>query len=429
MPARSHSLRSILDALRKVGVIPGAANWFEAHNDEIRAELQRTVSEEIPAFQESGNPDIVPEQRAHADEHVAQILRLLAGSPDGDFEFVRQHAARRAEQHFPLEATLHAYRCGHRILSKWIREAALANADEAASVGETLAAVADFSIEYTDSISTIATSEYVAHTRQLAEAEGDRRSELLAVLLGGYDEADGRVAKLLRQAGYLAQRQSFCVAVIQSVDPTEMEFPARVRRIIDAIEDVLQPFTGRALIGVRDGKVIVVFSATRRISGWTVAQTQLSEQVQPHLLKLGNAVLVGISTDMPSTSHIPRALSEAQMAFEFAAVANRVVGFSGIPIRRILIRQAHDSIRPALPQWSAPYFAADDKARGSLLATLRAYADADMNVLKAARILNVHPNTIYSRMERIADITGQNGLEYHSLTELLLTADCRPNIP
>ena len=426
MPSRSHSLRSILDALRKVGVVPGAASWFEAHKDEIRAELQRTVAEEIPAFQESGNPAIVPEQLAHADEHVAQILRFLAGSTDGDFAFVMQHAARRAEQRFPLEATLHAYRCGHRVLSKWIREAALANADEAASVGETLAAVADFSIEYTDSISTIATSEYVANTRQIAEAEGDRRSELLAVLLGGYDEADGRVAKLLRQAGYLAQRQSFCVAVTQSVDPTEMEFPARVRRIIDAIEDVLQPFTGRALIGVRDDKVIVVFSATRRISGWTVAQTKLSEQVQPYLLKLGNAVLVGVSTDMPSTSHIPKALSEAQVAFEFADAANRVVGFSGIPVRRVLVRQAHDSIRPALPQWSAAYFAADDKARGSLLATLRAYADADMNVLKAARILDVHPNTIYSRIERIADITGQNGLEYHALTELLLTADCRP---
>ena len=48
-----------------------------------------------------------------------------------------------------------------------------------------------------------------------------------------------------------------------------------------------------------------------------------------------------------------------------------------------------------------------------------------MNVLKAARHLDVHPHTIYTRIERIADITGQNGLEYHALTELLLTADCR----
>ena len=311
-------------------------------------------------------------------------------------------------------------------MSRWLREAALASADAGASVGETLAAVADFSIEYTDSISTLATSEYVAHTRQIAEAEGDLRNELLSVLLDGYDEADGRVARLLRRNGYLAQRQSFCVAVTQAVHANEMEFPARVRRICDSIEQVFEPFQGRVLNGVRDDKVITIMSATRRISGWTVARTRLCDEVQTYLLKLGNAVLVGLSTDVPSTSYIPKALAEAQLAFEFASAADRVVGFSGIPMRQLLIRQVQDSIRPPLPEWSAAFFAADDKAKGSLVATLHAYADTDMNVLKAARRLAVHPNTIYTRIQRIADITGQNGLEYHALTELLLTADCRP---
>ena len=113
------------------------------------------------------------------------------------------------------------------------------------------------------------------------------------------------------------------------------------------------------------------------------------------------------------------------MALEFANAAERVVAFADIPVRRILLRQAQDSIRPALPNWSAGFFAADDKARGSLTATLRAYADADMNVLKTAKLLSIHPNTVYSRMQRIEDLTGQNGLTYHALTELLLTADCR----
>lgn len=426
MSLRGQSIRSALDALRKVGVIPGAANWFEGQLDEIRTELQATVDEEVPAFAASGNPGVVPEQQAHARAHIGQILQYLRGGTDLELDFVRDHAIRRAEQHFPLEATLHAYRCGHRVLSRWLREAALANADADASVGETLAAVADFSLEYTDSISTLATSEYVAHTRQIAEAEGDLRNELISVLLDGYDEADGRVARLLRRTGYLAQRQSFCVAVTQAVHPNEMEFPARVRRICDAIENVFAPFQGRVLTGVRDNKVITIISATRRISGWTVARSKLSEEAHRHLLKLGNAVLVGLSTDVPSTSFIPQALAEAQLAFDFADAAHRVVGFSGIPMRRLLLRQAQDANRPALPGWSAALFAADNKARGALIDTLRAYADANMNVLKAARQLAVHPNTVYTRMQRITAITGYNGLEYHALTELLLTADCRP---
>jgi PucR C-terminal helix-turn-helix domain/GGDEF-like domain len=426
MSSRGHSLNHVLGTLRSAGVIPGAASWLEARATNISSELQATIEAEIPAFQATGNPDIAPEQAEHAEQHLREIVRLLGGAHADNLAFVAQHAAQRAAQRFPLEATLHAYRCGHRVISRWLREAALATANETASVGETLAAVADFSIEYIDAISTIATAEYVASTRLIAEAEGDRRGQLLAVLLDGYDEADGRVARLLRGAGYLDQRQSFCVAVARSVDPLEMESPARVRRIIDAIEEIFTGFPFRMLLGVRDDKVVAVFSATRRISGWTVQQATLVEQVRPYLRKLGNAVLAGVSSEAPSTSHIPRKLAEARMALEFATPADRVVSIAAVPLRRMLLRQAQDRLPPTLPQWSTALFTADDKSRGALLQTLRAYADTDMNVLKAARLLAVHPNTIYARMQRIADITGLDGLGYHALTELLLVADCRP---
>ncbi len=46
-----------------------------------------------------------------------------------------------------------------------------------------------------------------------------------------------------------------------------------------------------------------------------------------------------------------------------------------------------------------------------------------MNALQTAKDLSVHPNTIYSRMQRIAGLTGKNALRYHDLTELLLAID------
>ena len=52
-------------------------------------------------------------------------------------------------------------------------------------------------------------------------------------------------------------------------------------------------------------------------------------------------------------------------------------------------------------------------------------ADADMNVQKAARLLGKHPNTVYTRIERIRELTGLDGQRYHDLTELLLAADSR----
>ena len=121
------------------------------------------------------------------------------GRNTGRFRFRARPRKAGAEQRFPLEVSLHAYRCGHRVLSQWLRGAVTATL--ASGVEQAVAAVADFSIEYVNAISVIAAAGYVESTRALVEAEGDQRTELLTILLSGYDEADGRVAQILKRAG------------------------------------------------------------------------------------------------------------------------------------------------------------------------------------------------------------------------------------
>ena len=423
--SRESRLATTLTSLGNLGLIPQVLPLLEATADTVDEELRSSVPDEIPAFSASGNPDILPEQARHATDNMTEIRRLLGGGRVGDFEFVREHARRRASQKFPLEATLHAYRCSHKILSRWIQDAALAAAPTDAQVRRVVAAVADFAFEYTDSISTIATSEYVTQTRRLAEAEGDRRSELLNVLLSGFDEADGRVARLLRQSGYLKQRQAYCVVVAQPVDPSEMRNPARAQRLADSLIESVGENGVRSIVGVRDNAVVAVFSATRRQSGWTAPQSALAGRLQPQLLKVGIAALIGVSSDVPSTSHIPNALEQATLALEFADVANRVVQYTDIPMQRMMLRLARDEMQAALPTWADTLYTADKKMRGALEATLQAYASANMNVLQAAKLLEVHPNTIYSRVNKVQDITGKNALTFHDLSELLLAMECQ----
>ena len=69
---------------------------------------------------------------------------------------------------------------------------------------------------------------------------------------------------------------------------------------------------------------------------------------------------------------------------------------------------AEGRVQSALPGWTGALIAADEKAKGKLGKTLRAYAEADMNVLKTAKVLAVHPNTVYARMQKIRDLTGQD---------------------
>jgi sugar diacid utilization regulator len=176
---------------------------------------------------------------------------------------------------------------------------------------------------------------------------------------------------------------------------------------------------------VRENLVIAVLSATRRMSGWTAAQETLAGQLRPRLLTIGPAALVGVSTDQPSTSYVPKGLDEARLSLDFASVSDRVVQFKDIPFRQIVLRAGKDGSQYALPDWLDVFLQADRKARGSLLATLRAYANANMNVLQSAKALSVHPNTIYSRLQRVDDITRKNPLSYTDLTELLLVIDCK----
>jgi hypothetical protein len=418
-----NTLETVIARLRDMGVVPDLGRRLEAERPAVEAALRQTILEQIPAFTESRNPDILPGTAAHSAEHVGEIARLLAGGTPGNFEFVVENARRRAEQRFPLEATLHAYRCGLRSMSNWMRQNAVATAG--VDAGQVADAAAEFAIEYTDCISNLLTAEYVARTRQIAEAEGDRRGELLNILLGGYDEGDGRVAQVLRRAGYLEQRQSYCIALAQSADPKEMDNAARARRLLDSIAAALARLPGRQLLGVREKLVVAIISDTRRLSGWTTPQTRLADRVHAELLKLGPAVIVGVSTDVPSTSHIPKAYGEAQVALDFAHVGDRVVRYSAIPVRQMVLREARGSLSSALPKWVDELLSADRAAGGVLLATLKAYADANMNVLQAAKSLRVHANTVYGRLQKIADLTGHDARGFNALTELLLAADCR----
>jgi len=415
-------LRQAHARLAELGVVPEALATMNAGARETVAALRREVLKDVRGFSESGNPRVLPELGEHAKAHVEELMRLFSGAELGDFAFVREHARLRAEQCFPLELTLHAYRCGHRVLSRWMRDGvAAARPNE---LDRAIAAVADFAIEYTDVISAVITAEYVTHTRVVSAAEGDRDAELLNVLLAGFDESDGRIARLLRSSGYLEQRLSYCVLAIRSHNPGEMDSPERVRRILTSLADLLAETNVRSLAGVRNGVVVAVTSLVRRQSGWTAPQSALAERLGAMLLQWGPSVIVGVSADHPSTSAIPHALREASAALDFAGVDRRVVQFQTLPVRSLLAHAGGAYVRATAPAWSAALFAADAQANGNLLNTLAALAETGLNVQEAGRRLGVHANTVYGRLTRIRDVTGLDGQRFYDLVDMLLAAEC-----
>ncbi len=381
----------------------------------------KAVKGEVVGFSTSQNPGLVPGLKTHIEAQAKDILKSFSEEKFGDFDFVQEYASALAEQHFPLESALHVYRCGLKVIAQWLRQALRAARPEDGDRADALAM--DFAIEYANAASTVMAAQYVAQARVLADAEGGKRIELFNTLLSGFDESDGRVAMLLKQAGYLAQRQSYCVVAVRSTNNAEMESPERVQRITASLTALAVTTPFRILAGARNGVAVAVFSASRRQSGWTAPQTLLALRLAETVRELGPSVLAGISTDQPSTSSVAKGLREALMALEHATVSQRVVAFHELPVRSLMIHQGAALVRSVIPGWATSLVDADGAAKGTLTATLRKVADADLNVQKAGRELGVHPNTIYSRLDRIKDITGLDAQRHHDLVELLLAID------
>jgi hypothetical protein len=170
-------LNALNEALRRVAgspVLAAAIDRIAGNAAAVAAQLQLAVLAEVPEFSKSRNPDLLPELAGHGREHVDEIVRLLRGGGIGRFDFVHEHARRRAEQRFPLEATLHAYRSGHKVLSRWLRESALAVTSPAQDAQRTIAGIVDFAMEYTDAISTTFAGTYSSHSLLLADVAGDQ---------------------------------------------------------------------------------------------------------------------------------------------------------------------------------------------------------------------------------------------------------------
>ena len=59
--------------------------------------------------------------------------------------------------------------------------------------------------------------------------------------------------------------------------------------------------------------------------------------------------------------------------------------------------------------------------------TIRAFADADLNVAKAAKRMHVHPNTIRYRLEQIATKTGHDARTFTGLVDLICILEITDN--
>jgi PucR C-terminal helix-turn-helix domain/GGDEF-like domain len=380
--------------------------------DELTERGVAALRSEILAYRDRDErfaDDLRDQVRSHYRVKLAALLedRMVTLQ---DIAFVRAAATRRARAGFALEDYLNAFRVGQQAF--W--EAVVECAGETPLGNSAALTLAGPLMRYCDFASTHAAHAYVEYQQYMvADADRERR-DLLEHLLAGEMPTRGPLLAAAQAHGIVADSRMLVAAAVT----------------VNACADADAPHVGSAAIacaGLHDAKTLVVVRQTEIVAvlvlGADADPCRLCDRVdalQRRLRAEGIALAMGVSTVATGVGELPRAYQEAHVALTGVGDEGGVEALARLTPFDYLALCADDTARRLVDPRLCAFLDEDRRRGGALTETIRAVADADLNLRVAAERLQVHPNTAQYRLRRIEERTGRNPRRIADLLELLV---------
>jgi sugar diacid utilization regulator len=167
-----------------------------------------------------------------------------------------------------------------------------------------------------------------------------------------------------------------------------------------------------------DEIVIIAPAAHSDVAG--VAERLTAKQRR--LAERDVALAVGMSAVHPGLAEVPAAYREALEARALLAGQAGTVALPAMRVFDYLVRRSSPTARRLIPAAVDRFIVEDSTQGGALIATLRAYAAADLNVKRTAEQIHIHVNTAHYRLAKIEERTGVNLRHVGDAVELLIAA-------
>jgi PucR C-terminal helix-turn-helix domain/GGDEF-like domain len=392
---------------------------LESQLDDLVEAAAAAIFAEIPAYRVRAGSRLPRDVRNHVREHISATLATFRErgqiTPE-DLVFIRRHAAARAGQ-LSVADFIHAFQVGQRIL--W--SATLAMAEDDGSRRAVLSLVAHIT-RYFEVAVTHAAEVYL-EAEQMLGAAGERlRRDTLEDLLAGAPIAPGPREQTLREAG-LDARCECLVITARAIAPVEDEH--ELRSAASTLARVPRRAT-TPLTVISHGEIVIVSPARRREVRGLVERLGSSQR---RLADRGVGLAVGMSTLHCGLAEVPVAYREAVDASELLGGEPGMLALPAMTSFDYLVRHSNPTARRLIPEAVAQFVADDADQGGVLVATLRAYAAADLNVTKAAEQLHIHVNTARYRLAKIEERTGVDLRHVGDVIELLIAAQLAEAAP
>ena len=280
-------------------------------------------------------------------------------------------------------------------------------AEEAASS----AAGEDLSLLVTEHAATIC-GVILGRERIVGAAAARVRDDLVEGLLLGRASSPEELRRWAQHLGYDATRahRVLCL-VVEAEGPDAEEAAARRSRIFRSVEHFVAGRAPTAIVATRE-RELVVLAREAADAGAPPGAGPLSSAALAHVRRTFPAAVLtaGLSGPCQEPVEIARAYSQARRTIETARRLGRrgqVVAFEELGIHRLLLEVPDlGELRAFAEEVLGPLAAHERKHRSGYLRTLAVYFRQNGSLQRAARELQVHPNTVTYRLNRVEALTG-----------------------
>src|SRR3954470_14973778 len=381
------------------------ADRLRARYDPMAREIVARYREEIVDYAASSEDFIELEVLEATRAHLTGVLdNLSTGSispSEAQLAGLRGVLARRPHQGIPLPSIQHAF----RLFSESVYQelSACANPDRQ---DELLAVIRGGAVimRFAHEVIREVTQTYLD---ELEDVRGDREivgRSLLDAVLAGRSTAPStkRDARIL---GIDLAEQN--VVLVARAPVGEEQRPRTLRVAAKALRQELlrQLDHGRGLVGIRESEGVCLCPPPSPLAGRRAADA--AHTAAAALDELGMSI--GVSSWHAHAEEIPGAYAEAREAADIAirtGVRNRAVAYDDVLVDHVL-RENENAAR-VIAAALGPVREYDTRRNTQLIASLRAYIDANFSITRAARVMHIHSNTLLYRLQRIRELTGRD---------------------
>jgi sugar diacid utilization regulator/GAF domain-containing protein len=255
-------------------------------------------------------------------------------------------------------------------------------------------------------------------------AEWRVRGELLEQLMAAEPADEHRVFYRARTLGHDLAIAHTPIVFRPDLPPSranagkgEVDGSPGLQRIVAIAHAATAGHEAKPLIGMHAGSVLVLWPAASRPA------TEIAEIIRKRISSRTQATVSACVADSCTTLReygrsIRQALGVLRL-LQASGARDRLASLDELGIFRVLVCVEDEALlTDTARRVLGPLIDYDTAKNSSMMETLSAFLDADMNIADTARELHLHPNTLHYRIGRIEDLLGAKLRSPHDLVHI-----------